>query len=47
MSESEQRMIEILRILSVQEKPTGSKYIADELKEKGYNLGERAVRYHM
>lgn len=47
MSESEQRMIEILRILSVQENPTGSKYIADELKEKGYNLGERAVRYHM
>ena len=40
-------MIEILRILSVQEKPTGSKLIADELKEKGFNLGERAVRYHM
>ena len=47
MSESEHRMIEILRILSVQEKPTGSKLIADELKEKGFNLGERAVRYHM
>ena len=40
-------MIEILRILSVQEKPTGSKLIADELKNKGFNLGERAVRYHM
>ena len=47
MSESEHRMIEILRILSQQEKPTGSKLIADELKEKGFNLGERAVRYHM
>lgn len=47
MSESEHRMIEILRILSVQDKPTGSKLIADELKNKGYNLGERAVRYHM
>ncbi|MEE0939655.1 NrpR regulatory domain-containing protein, partial [Methanobrevibacter sp.] len=47
MSESEYRMIEILRILSVQEKPTGSKLIADELKNKGFNLGERAVRYHM
>jgi hypothetical protein len=40
-------MIEILRILNKQEKPTGSKLIADELKDKGFNLGERAVRYHM
>ena len=47
MSESEYRMIEILRILSKHDKPTGSKLIADELKEKGFNLGERAVRYHM
>ncbi len=47
MSESEHRMIEILRILNEQEKPIGSKIIANELKNKGYNLGERAVRYHM
>ena len=47
MSESEHRMIEILRILSQEEKPTGSKLIADKLKDKGFNLGERAVRYHM
>lgn len=47
MSESEYRMIEILRILSAQDKPTGSKVIADELRNKGFNLGERAVRYHM
>ncbi|MBQ6099564.1 MAG: DUF128 domain-containing protein [Methanobrevibacter sp.] len=47
MSESERRMIEILRILNAQDKPTGSKLIADELKNKGFNLGERAVRYHM
>ncbi len=47
MSESEHRMIEILRILNEQDKPIGSKLIADELKNKGYNLGERAVRYHM
>ena len=47
MSESEHRMIEILRVLAKQDKPTGSKLIADELKEKGFNLGERAVRYHM
>ena len=45
MSESEHRMIEILRILSVQDKPTGSKFIADELKNKGFNLGERAVDF--
>ncbi len=47
MSESEYRMIEILRILNAQDKPTGSKLIADELRNKGFNLGERAVRYHM
>ena len=47
MSESEYRMIEILRILSSQDKPIGSKVIADELQNKGFNLGERAVRYHM
>ena len=47
MSESEYRMIEILRVLAKREQPTGSKVIADEMKEKGFNLGERAVRYHM
>ena len=47
MTESDDRMIEILRILNEQEKPIGSKVIADELKNKGFNLGERAVRYHM
>ena len=47
MSESEHKIIEILRILNEQNKPTGSKLIAEELKNKGFNLGERAVRYHM
>ncbi len=47
MSESEHKIIEILRILNDQNKPTGSKLIAQELKNKGFNLGERAVRYHM
>ena len=32
MSESEHRMIEILRILNEQDKPTGSKLIADETR---------------
>ena len=47
MSESEHRMIEILRILNNHDTPIGSKVIANELRNKGYNLGERAVRYHM
>lgn len=47
MSESEHKTIEILRILNPCDKPIGSKKIANELKNKGYNLGERAVRYHM
>ena len=47
MPESDDRMMEILRILNEQEDPTGSKIIADKLKNKGFNLGERAVRYHM
>ena len=33
MSESEHRMIEILRILSVQDKPTGSKFIGFWMKK--------------
>ena len=32
MSESEHRMIEILRILNTQDKPTGSKLIADDVQ---------------
>lgn len=47
MSESKHKIIEILRILKEVEKPVGAKIIADELNKKGYNLGERAVRYHM
>ncbi len=34
MSESDDRMMEILRILNEQEDPTGSKIIADKLKIK-------------
>lgn len=47
MSESEHKLIEILRILENQNKPVGSKFIANKLKDKGFNLGERAVRYYM
>ena len=39
MTESEHKIIEILRILNEQNKPTGSNLIAEELKNKGFNLG--------
>lgn len=45
--ETDRKMMEILRILADSEKVLGAKIIAEELKKKGYNLGERAVRYHM
>lgn len=45
--ETDRKMLEILRILADQNKVLGAKTIAEELKRKGYNLGERAVRYHM
>ncbi|MDR0911389.1 MAG: NrpR regulatory domain-containing protein [Methanobrevibacter sp.] len=47
MLESEQKLIEILRILNDSNKPIGSKILAELLQDKGYNLGERAVRYHL
>ena len=46
-NETDQKMMEILRILADREEVLGAKTIAEELKRKGYNLGERAVRYHM
>ena len=45
--EKNRKMMEILRILADREEVLGAKTIAEELKKKGYGLGERAVRYHM
>ncbi|MFY9637552.1 MAG: DUF128 domain-containing protein [Methanobacterium sp.] len=45
--ETDRKMMEILRILAEKEEVLGAKTIAEELKKKGYDLGERAVRYHM
>jgi repressor of nif and glnA expression len=45
--ETDRKMIEILRILADRDEVLGAKTIALELKNKGYDLGERAVRYHM
>ena len=39
--------MEILRILADKDDVLGAKTIALGLKKKGYDLGERAVRYHM
>lgn len=45
--ETDRKMMEILRILADKDDILGAKTIAVELKKKGYDLGERAVRYHM
>jgi HTH-type transcriptional regulator, global nitrogen regulator NrpRI len=46
-NETDRKMMEILRILGDENNILGAKTIAEELKRRGYNLGERAVRYHM
>lgn len=46
-SETEQKIITILRILSQSAKPLGSIQIARKLAEEGIFLSERAVRYHL
>ncbi|NPE27452.1 DUF128 domain-containing protein [Methanococcoides sp. SA1] len=43
----ERKLIEIMRVISESDKPIGARNIADELQSRGYNLGERAVRYHL
>ena len=45
--ETDRKMMEILRILADRNEVLGAKTIAEELRKKGYDLGERAVRYHM
>lgn len=45
--ETDRKMMEILRILADRSEVLGAKTIAEELRKKGYDLGERAVRYHM
>lgn len=45
--ETDRKMMEILRILAEKGNILGAKTISEELRKKGYDLGERAVRYHM
>ena len=44
---TERKEIAILRILSESTEPLGARLIANRLKEHGFELGERAVRYHL
>ncbi|WP_406655545.1 DUF128 domain-containing protein [Methanolobus sp. ZRKC2] len=43
----ERKLIEIIRIISESDKPVGARLIADEMHNRGYAIGERAVRYHL
>ncbi|MBN2110933.1 MAG: DUF128 domain-containing protein [Methanosarcinaceae archaeon] len=43
----ERKLVEIIRIISESEKPMGARLIADEMHNRGYAIGERAVRYHL
>lgn len=43
----ERKLIEIMRIIHESDKPIGARAIADELNNRGYDIGERAVRYHL
>jgi repressor of nif and glnA expression len=46
-SETERKLISILKILSESSEPVGSITIARELERRGILLSERAVRYHL
>ncbi len=44
---SQRRLIEILRVIENADKPVGARAISDSLCNRGYGLGERAVRYNL
>jgi hypothetical protein len=46
-NEVDRKLIEILRVLSEQDKPVGARLIARKLGDRGYLLDERTVRYHL
>ena len=43
----ERKILSILKVLSTLQKPAGSVSIAKHLKERGIDLSERAIRYHL
>jgi len=44
---SQRRLIEILRVIDSLDEPIGARRISDLLSNRGYELGERAVRYNL
>ena len=44
---SQRRLIEILRVIESAGLPVGARAISDSLRNRGYDLGERAVRYNL
>ncbi len=44
---SQRRLIEILRVIEGAGVPVGARAISDSLSNRGYDLGERAVRYNL
>ena len=45
--EVERKTLSILKILSDSQEPLGARIISRQLKDRGIELGERAVRYHL
>ena len=43
----QRKLSEILRIISESEGAIGARIIADKMRERGYKIGERGVRYHL
>lgn len=44
---SQRKFIEILRVIEETDNPIGARAISDSLSNRGYDLGERAVRYNL
>ena len=43
----QRKLIEILRIITESDGAIGARIIADKMRERGYQIGERGVRYHL
>lgn len=46
MSKSEEKIIEILRIINEYDKAVGARIVSKELISRKYDLRERRIRYH-
>ena len=43
----QRKLMEIMRIIKESDGAVGARIIADRMKERGYQIGERGVRYHL